>query len=252
DDPPRRRSSVDSGGRSRSLRQNGGRSYVRIDQSFSRRRGRARRGSRRERRRRGDPPLWRRPHARGPGRARAARSRDGASPSDDRRGPRPAGDGARDDPRSSRRARRSEPERRSRRRPGREVADVSRARRNMLAFAAGFLVAVWAGLATAQPDPGNLIIEGQGTAALSWEAPTEREDGSPLTNLAGFVIFWGDESRVGRCASDYPTAKDDASCYPASFDVMNPGATGESLVLELSETTTIYFAAIAYDSAGKL
>lgn len=129
---------------------------------------------------------------------------------------------------------------------------MSRARRNMLAFAAGFLVAVWAGLATAQPDPGNLIIEGQGTAALSWEAPTEREDGSPLTNLAGFVIFWGDESRVGRCASDYPTAKDDASCYPASFDVMNPGATGESLVLELSETTTIYFAAIAYDSAGEL
>lgn len=32
-----------------------------------------------------------------------------------------------------------------------------------------------------------------GTATLSWSAPTERTDGSPLTNLAGFNVYWGPE-----------------------------------------------------------
>src|SRR5690606_32266329 len=30
-----------------------------------------------------------------------------------------------------------------------------------------------------------------GAAELSWEAPTENEDGSPLTDLAGYKIYWG-------------------------------------------------------------
>ena len=30
---------------------------------------------------------------------------------------------------------------------------------------------------------------------LSWEAPSENEDGSPLTDLAGFRVYWGASSR---------------------------------------------------------
>jgi Fibronectin type III domain len=30
-----------------------------------------------------------------------------------------------------------------------------------------------------------------GTATLSWQAPTTNTDGSPLTNLSGYVIYYG-------------------------------------------------------------
>jgi len=32
---------------------------------------------------------------------------------------------------------------------------------------------------------------GTGSATLSWTAPTENEDGTPLTDLAGFRLYWG-------------------------------------------------------------
>jgi hypothetical protein len=32
-------------------------------------------------------------------------------------------------------------------------------------------------------------------ASLSWEAPTENVDGTPLTNLSGFTVHWGNASR---------------------------------------------------------
>ena len=49
------------------------------------------------------------------------------------------------------------------------------------------------------------FAQGQSAAALltvevidltvSWQAPTENVDGSPLTNLAGFNVYWGNSSR---------------------------------------------------------
>lgn len=32
-------------------------------------------------------------------------------------------------------------------------------------------------------------------ACLSWQAPTQNVDGSPLTDLAGYTLYWGDTSR---------------------------------------------------------
>jgi hypothetical protein len=32
-------------------------------------------------------------------------------------------------------------------------------------------------------------------AQLSWEAPTQNSDGSPLTDLAGYRVYWGTSSR---------------------------------------------------------
>jgi len=31
---------------------------------------------------------------------------------------------------------------------------------------------------------------------LRWRAPTQNVDGSPLTDLAGYNVYWGTESRV--------------------------------------------------------
>lgn len=35
------------------------------------------------------------------------------------------------------------------------------------------------------------VATGTGSATLSWTAPTENEDGTPLTDLAGFKLYWG-------------------------------------------------------------
>lgn len=37
----------------------------------------------------------------------------------------------------------------------------------------------------------TVSAQGSGTAALSWMPPTENSDGSPLTDLAGFVVLYG-------------------------------------------------------------
>jgi hypothetical protein len=72
-----------------------------------------------------------------------------------------------------------------------------------------------------------------GTATLSWTPPTQNTDGSPLTNLAAYRLYWG-------CGS--------SGQYPESVLVPAP-ATG--YVIEgLPDTGTCYFAATAINSNG--
>jgi Putative Ig domain len=71
-----------------------------------------------------------------------------------------------------------------------------------------------------------------GSATLSWSAPTQRADGSPLQNLAGYRIRYG-------------TAP---GSYPNQLQIANPGIT--SCVIENLPPGTYYFVATAYDSAG--
>ena len=61
-------------------------------------------------------------------------------------------------------------------------------------------ISVSDGLASASLMPFNIAVVAPVVAAppasvasatLSWEAPTENEDGSPLTDLAGFKIYYG-------------------------------------------------------------
>ncbi len=65
-------------------------------------------------------------------------------------------------------------------------------------------------------------------ATLSWDAPVENVDGSPLTDLSGFRVYYGSASRS----------------YDQSIEVADPMAT--ELVLILSPGT-YYFAMTAYD-----
>lgn len=76
------------------------------------------------------------------------------------------------------------------------------------------------------PPPSSFSV------TLSWQAPTERADGSPLTNLAGFRIFYG-------------TARENLS---NTVDLNNPGLS--RYVVENLTAGTWYFSMTAYDQAG--
>lgn len=71
-----------------------------------------------------------------------------------------------------------------------------------------------------------------GSATLSWQAPTTRTDGSPLTNLAGYRIRYG--TAVGS--------------YPNAIDIPNGGLT--SAVVGNLPPATWYFVVSAYDTTG--
>lgn len=71
-----------------------------------------------------------------------------------------------------------------------------------------------------------------GSVTLNWEAPTTREDGSPLTDLSGYTIHYGRMSET----------------YDYEIKIENPGVV--SYVIEQLSPGTWYFVARAYDSAG--
>jgi hypothetical protein len=67
---------------------------------------------------------------------------------------------------------------------------------------------------------------------LTWQPPTQNTDGTPLTNLAGYRIYWG-------------TAP---GSYPSSVTVNNAGIT--SYVVDNLVPNTYYFAVTALNSMG--
>ena len=69
-----------------------------------------------------------------------------------------------------------------------------------------------------------------GSATLSWAAPTTRTDGSPLTNLSGYKIFYGRMSGI----------------YDYQIDINNPAVL--TYVVENLVSGDWYFALTAYDS----
>jgi hypothetical protein len=71
-----------------------------------------------------------------------------------------------------------------------------------------------------------------GSATLSWQSPTTNTDGSPLTNLAGYVIRYGNS--LGQLSTEVRIA--------------NPGLT-TYVVSELAPSTW-YFQVSAYNTSG--
>ncbi len=71
-----------------------------------------------------------------------------------------------------------------------------------------------------------------GSTALSWAAPTARTDGSALTNLAGYKIFYGRMSGI----------------YDYQIDINNPAVL--TYVVENLVSGDWYFALAAYDTEG--
>jgi hypothetical protein len=79
----------------------------------------------------------------------------------------------------------------------------------------------------------NAASSGTGSATLSWTVPTQNVDGTRLTNLAGYRVFYGTASRQ----------------YSQSVSVPNPAIT--SVVLEgLASGRTWYFSLKSYNTNG--
>jgi hypothetical protein len=79
------------------------------------------------------------------------------------------------------------------------------------------------GSSTSSNSPGN-------SATLTWDAPTTHVDGTPLTDLAGYKLYYGTSS------GNYNVAIDAGKVTTFKVDGLSP--------------ITYYFAVTAYDSSG--
>lgn len=76
----------------------------------------------------------------------------------------------------------------------------------------------------------DVVASGPGSVLLTWVSPTQNVDGTSLTNLEGFKIYWGTE----------------AGNFPHSVMLNNPGLT--SYVIDQLTPATWYFVAAAVNS----
>ena len=81
-------------------------------------------------------------------------------------------------------------------------------------------------------SPGTDDGTATASATLAWTPPTQNEDGSPLTELAGYRIYWGSVP----------------GSYPNSLTINDPGATRH--VLEGLASGNYSFVATAFDTSG--
>jgi hypothetical protein len=73
---------------------------------------------------------------------------------------------------------------------------------------------------------------GTGTISLAWDRPETNEDGTPLTDLRGYKIYYGTAPGV----------------YNPSVDVPDPNATSHTLT-GLTKGQIYYIVATAYDTS---
>ena len=78
----------------------------------------------------------------------------------------------------------------------------------------------------------QVVATATGSATLSWNPPTQNTDGSPLTNLAGYKIYWGTS----------------AGSYPNSVTVSNPGIA--TYVVDQLTPAQWYFVVTAISTSG--
>jgi hypothetical protein len=99
---------------------------------------------------------------------------------------------------------------------------------------ADIAISVSDGIVTAELAAFDIAVlaAASGSARLTWTPPTLNDNGSPLTNLAGYKVYWG-------------TTPDS---YPSSATVMNPGVS--TYVVENLSPNTYHFVVTAINSAG--
>jgi hypothetical protein len=96
------------------------------------------------------------------------------------------------------------------------------------------LIAVSDGQDSASLSPFSVTVDQNGTVSttLTWTPPTENEDGTALTDLAGYKLYWGTTPGV----------------YTDSVTINNPGLS--SYVVENLQPGTYEFVATAFNDAG--
>lgn len=85
-----------------------------------------------------------------------------------------------------------------------------------------------------------------GLASVSWTPPTTNADGSALTDLGGYMVFYGTTSHEGSC----PATFGNAAPYDSFIDVDANGSG--RLISGLTEGQTYYFTVVAYDNDHNL
>jgi hypothetical protein len=103
----------------------------------------------------------------------------------------------------------------------------------------GVVITVADGTATAALAAFSITVTatatpGTGTATLSWVAPTQNSDGSALTNLAGYNIYYGTDS----------------AALTQTIHIANASALSY-VVSGLASGTTWYFAVSSYTTSGE-
>jgi len=98
----------------------------------------------------------------------------------------------------------------------------------------GIVISVSNGQEDASLEPFDLqvVAAASGAATLSWTAPTENADGSPLTDMDGYKVYYGTTAGV----------------YPNSITISNPGIT--SYMVENLSSGTWYFVIAAFNQSG--
>lgn len=98
----------------------------------------------------------------------------------------------------------------------------------------GIVISVTDGVASRSLTAFNITVQSAatGSAALSWQPPTLNVDGSPLTNLAGYRVYWGTSP----------------GSYPSSVTLNNPGIT--TYVVNNLISGTYYFVVTAFNAIG--
>ncbi len=99
---------------------------------------------------------------------------------------------------------------------------------------ADIVISVSDGQASASLGAFSITVEAiaMGSVTLSWSPPTENTDGTALTDLAGYRIYWGTTS----------------GSYPNSVTIDNPGVT--TYVVENLVQGTYEFVATSYNTSG--
>ena len=87
--------------------------------------------------------------------------------------------------------------------------------------------------ASLQPFSVSVVETATGSITLTWTAPTQNDDGSPLTDLAGYKLHYGSSP----------------GSYSTTIDVGDPGLT--TYVVENLLPGTYYFAATAVNTDGR-
>lgn len=89
-----------------------------------------------------------------------------------------------------------------------------------------------ASFSTLEPFDIEVVAGGQGNVTLSWLPPTENVDGSPLTDLAGYRIRYGNAS----------------GSYSNTISVANPGLA--TYVIEGLVPNKYFFVVASYNKGG--
>jgi hypothetical protein len=105
----------------------------------------------------------------------------------------------------------------------------------ILGLIAILLAASGCGGGTGGTDPVNSSSVGTGVAALSWAKPTTNDDGSPMTNLAGYQVYYAEETPVTLANSQ-------------TVSVLNPNQT--SFHVDHLAPGTYYFTVTAVNLQG--